>query len=339
MEPGAPGYGQPPHPAEEPTWASRALNLGNRPATVPGWEHPGEPTWAGAAPPAAPYEPAPHQPPYGTASHPVAPPPAGVTRGYPTGGYPAPAPTTFAEPERPRRPRGTSYGAEPRAGYGMEPGAGYGAEPTTGGARTAVAERPPGAEEESWRDRAAKATTPFKRRKGGAGKRTGRTSVAMLLLVSLTLLAGGGFWYWSSQGARSVSGEPYFDTLSVSALIDRVSEDGFECIPGRSIAQCEKKIPGADLSVTLHFDGETEVTRIEASGGTEAYSEEAAAADQMAEFFGMAAELPVPNDPGAAEEAKAWVAQNVGKSGAEAFGGIQYESSGDQQLLTMRPVE
>jgi hypothetical protein len=192
---------------------------------------------------------------------------------------------------------------------------------------------------ESWKDRAAKAATPFKRRKGGAGKRTGRAGGVLGVLLTLALIAAAGYWFWSNQQGRSASGEPYFETLSVSGLIDQVTGDGFECIPGRSIAQCEKRIQGADLSITLHFEGEAQVTRIEASGGTEAYSADAASSEELAEFFGMAAELPMSGDGGAVEEAKVWAAQNVGKSGAQTFGGVRYESAGDQQLLTMRPAE
>jgi hypothetical protein len=211
-------------------------------------------------------------------------------------------------------------------------------QPAAGGARTAVVERPPQQEEETWRERAAKTATPFKRRKGGAGKRTGRASAIVSVLLTLGLIAAGGYWFWNSQQGRSATGDPYFETLSVSGLIDRITEDGFECIPGRSIAQCEKQIPGADLSITLHFAKETQVTRIEASGGTEAYSENAASPEQLAEFFGTAAELPLQDDAGTAAQAKTWAARNVGKSGAENFGGVSYESSGDQQLLTMRPA-
>ncbi|HEX2417401.1 MAG TPA: hypothetical protein VHJ83_04640 [Micromonosporaceae bacterium] len=325
------GYGQQPSPAGEPTWASRALNLGAQPATVPGWGQTGEPTWVGSPPPAAPYEPVSRQASlYSTASHPIAQPPVQDTRGYPTGGYPA-TPTTYHERSPAPQPQGRPYRPEPDLGYG--------AEPASGGTRTAVVERPSQQEEESWRERAAKAATPFKRRKGGAGKRTGRASAFLSILLTLCLIAAAGYWFWSSQQGRSASGDPYFETLSVSGLIDRITEDGFECIPGRSIAQCEKQIPGADLSITLHFAAETEVTRIEASGGTEAYSEEAATPGQLAEFFGMAAGLPFPDDAGVGDKAKAWSAQNVGRSGAQTFDGVRYESAGDQQLLTMHPAE
>jgi len=249
-----------------------------------------------------------------------------------TGGYPATAPTMYAESPGSRRSRSRAYGGESGPSHSAEP---------AGGTRTAVAERRLRRPDdgESWKERAAKAATPFKRRKGGAGKRTGRAGGVMGVLLTLALIAGAGYWFWNSQQGRSASGELYFEKLSVSGLIDGVTEDGFECIPGRTIAQCEKQIPGADLSITLHFDGETEVTRIEASGGTEAYSDDAASAEQLGEFFSIAAGLPFSDGGGAAAEAGAWASQNVGKSGTEIFGGVQFESAGDQQLLTMRPAE
>lgn len=159
----------------------------------------------------------------------------------------------------------------------------------------------------------------------------------MVVLLCLALLGGGGYWFLI-RSQTSASGEPYFATLSASGLIDRITEDGFECIPGRTIAQCEKQIPGADLSITLHFVDDAEVTRIEASGGTEAYSDKAASPEQLAGFFEAAAGLPLPDDDEVAESAKAWARQNVGKGGTQTFGEVTYESAGDQQLLTMRPT-
>ncbi|MGH3656425.1 MAG: hypothetical protein ACRDUA_07180, partial [Micromonosporaceae bacterium] len=189
-----------------------------------------------------------------------------------------------------------------------------------------------------WRDRGDDAVTPFRRRKGGMVKRFGKLPVMLVvLLVVLGLLGGAGYWFWTNQDGGGESAE-YFAELSVSSVISRVESEGFECIPGRTIAQCEKGITGADLSITVHFASETEVTKIEASGGTAAYSDDEASPEDLQAFFGMAAQLPHSGDRGSAAKAKAWVGDKVNKGGKKTFGAVRYEAAADQPLVTMSPA-
>ncbi|MGH3646449.1 MAG: hypothetical protein ACRDTM_04640, partial [Micromonosporaceae bacterium] len=191
-------------------------------------------------------------------------------------------------------------------------------------------------EAESWRDRTAKATTPFRRRRGGSG-RFG-LPIILTAVVLVLLLVAGGVYVWF-QGAPGISDETkYLDGVSVSSLMSKVEREGFECIPGRAIAQCEKQVTGADLSVTVHFASEGEVTKIEASGGTAAYSDDEVAPEELESFFSMAAALPLPSESGDADAVASWATENIGKAAQQTVGGVRYESSGDQPLLVMTPA-
>ncbi|MGH2603221.1 MAG: hypothetical protein ACRDJ9_28040, partial [Dehalococcoidia bacterium] len=186
---------------------------------------------------------------------------------------------------------------------------------------------------DSWRSKAAKAATPFRRRKGGAGKRS-KLPLAIALVLVLGLLAAGGYWVWAG-GIIAPEQDKNLAGVTVSGVVSRVEQQGFTCIRGRNIVHCEdnKSVKGADLGVSIHFTGEGEVTKLEASGGTEAYSNDEASPEELRGFFEMAAGLPLKG--GAAAEAKAWAGDHVGKSGKATFGGVAYQFSANQTLLTM----
>ncbi|MGH3715535.1 MAG: hypothetical protein ACRDT4_19055 [Micromonosporaceae bacterium] len=189
--------------------------------------------------------------------------------------------------------------------------------------------------QETWRDRATKAATPFRRRRGGIAGRVTWIAIASVLCLALI---GGGIYLWQSGGPTLGDETKYLDGVSTSSVISRVEGEGFECIPGRTIAQCEKQITGADLSITVHFASEGEVSKIEASGGTAAYSDEEVKPEELQSFFEMAAALPLSSSSGDAGAAKDWAKQHVGTEGQETIGGVRYESAGDQPLLVMTPA-
>ncbi|MGH3739649.1 MAG: hypothetical protein ACRDT6_29215, partial [Micromonosporaceae bacterium] len=192
-------------------------------------------------------------------------------------------------------------------------------------------------EPEPRKGRASKVATAFKRRRGGV------SSLRMPLAITAGLLClallGAVAYYFLGKDLPGIGDETkYFDGVNVSTVMSRVGDEGFECIPGRAIAQCEKQVKGADLSITVHFAGEAEITKIEASGGTAAYSDEEVAPEELQGFFAMAAVLPQPDDSGEAGTARDWATQNVGKAGEQTVGDVRYESSGDQPLLVMTPA-
>ncbi|MGH3663605.1 MAG: hypothetical protein ACRDTQ_17345 [Micromonosporaceae bacterium] len=184
------------------------------------------------------------------------------------------------------------------------------------------------------------ADTPFRRRKGGAGKRKGAMAAAVLAAAAaVAVLLIGGYWFW---GGTAIPGtqQKYLAGVSVTEVTNQVDAEGLSCVRGRKIVQCsdEKSIKGAELSVTVHFDSETEVTKLEASGGTEAYSNDEASPEELQSFFEMAAALPLGTDSGDASEAKTWASENVGKADRQTIGGVVYEASEGSSLLTMTPA-
>lgn len=196
----------------------------------------------------------------------------------------------------------------------------------------------PEPERSSWRDRAALATTPFRRRRGGATSRFMRLPVILSVAFLCLVMVAGGLYAWLGSSPFVAADTKYLDGVSVSSLISRVEGEGFECIPGRAIAQCEKQITGADLSVTVHFASEAEVSKIEASGGTAAYSDDEVAPEELESFFELVAALPLPAGSGDASSAQEWATANIGKAAEQTVGGVRYESSGDQPLLVMTPA-
>ena len=230
----------------------------------------------------------------------------------------------------------------------MEPG-----DPYAAAAATAVTTAPPRTEEspfdtpddddpwlqlhdevESRRARSNQSVT-FRRAKGGAPS---RVPVIVAVVVLVLAVAGGAGWWFFGSGGGSDAEERYFAELSVSGLLSELEKQDFECTPGRTIALCQKTIQGADLSVTVHFASETEVKLIEASGGTGAHPDEEAEPEELEEFFGMAARLPLPAESANRDAAAEWASKHVGEAGEKTFDGVRYEAAGDQPLLTMRPA-
>jgi len=191
-------------------------------------------------------------------------------------------------------------------------------EPASGGRRERVPEEP----------------TAFRRRKGGpVGKIVVLSVVAVLCLA---LLGGGAYFLWGGKQLGG-SGEEYFPSLTVTELISKAKQNGFQCYPGSRIAQCDKEIKGADLGITVHFTGEEQVTKLEASGGTAAYTNDAAKPEDLKDFFEWAAQLPLDGQ-GDVATAKTWSVEHIAKSGEQTIGGVRYQSAGDQPLLTMTPA-
>lgn len=161
--------------------------------------------------------------------------------------------------------------------------------------------------------------------------------ILVAAVVVLALVAGVGYWFWGRDIMASDE-DKYLAGVTVSGVIARVERDGFTCIRGRKIVQCEneKSVKGADLAISIHFVGEAEVAKLEASGGTEAYSNDEAKPEDLRSFFEMAAGLPL-RGPEAAR-AGTWAGDQVGKSGKVAFGDVAYRFSESQMLLTMTPA-
>lgn len=161
--------------------------------------------------------------------------------------------------------------------------------------------------------------------------------ILVAAVVVLALVAGVGYWFWGRDIMAS-EGDKYLAGVTVSSVITRVERDGFTCIRGSKIVQCENKeaVKGADLAISIHFVGEAEVGMLEASGGTEAYSNDEAEPEDLRGFFEMAAGLPLRGAE--AGRAGTWAGDHVGESGKATFGDVAYRFSGSQMLLTMTPA-
>jgi hypothetical protein len=321
-DPGAGRHGAP----DEPTWAGSSGGIDPRPDTAR-WADTGEQTWGGQ------HAGAPAQPRHESADRP----PEEYDRApayQPRPGYDEP--TRYEQPRRYEEPAARPHPHEPAARpYPHEPADRPGhptrhdepedpwlhleeEQPRPGGPGGRVPDEP----------------TAFRRRKGGPVAKI--VGISVVVVLCLALVGGGAYFLWGRDKLGG-SGEAYFPNLTVTELMAKVKGQGFQCYPGSKIAQCDKQIKGADLGITVHFTGEDQVTKLEASGGTAAYTNDAAKPEDLRSFFEWAAQLPF-GGRGDAAAAKTWGSEHVGKSGEQTVGGVRYQSAGDQPLLTMTPA-
>lgn len=171
------------------------------------------------------------------------------------------------------------------------------------------------------------------RRRRGSGK---AGMVAIIVIVVAVLAAGGGaIWWVLREGVGITDDDSYMPDVNVSTVTKKLSDTEFRCLPpGKVSVRCDRSIEGADMSVTVRFDAEDKVMEIQANGGTAAHPQ-AAKAEDLEEFFALAAELSLAGSPDQVDAARSWVKENLRKDASKTFGGITYDTDAEVDLLTM----
>lgn len=172
------------------------------------------------------------------------------------------------------------------------------------------------------------------RRRRGSGK-AGMVAIIVAVVVAVLAAGGGVAWWMLRDGAGDGEGNHYMADVNVSTTTRKLTDAEFRCLPpGKVTVRCDRSIEGADMSVTIRFDAEDKVMEIQANGGTAAHPQ-AAKPEDLAEFFALAASLPLSGSPGDVAAARSWIRDNLRKDATKKFAGITYDTDADVDLLTM----
>lgn len=202
--------------------------------------------------------------------------------------------------------------------------------------RPAAAAPPPGRTDvAAWEPTDSWTAEPMRafRRRRGSGK-AGLVAIIAIAVAVLVVGAGAAVWMLSDN-AGGGTGKQYMADVNVSTATRKLTEAEFKCLPpGKVTVRCDRFIEGADMSVSIRFDGEDKVLEIQANGGTAAYPQDTPPAE-LADFFALAASLSLAGSPDQVDAARSWVKNNLRKDATKKFGGVTYDTDADVDMLAM----
>ncbi len=176
----------------------------------------------------------------------------------------------------------------------------------------------------------------FRRRRTRNGVASRIPALVAAAVVCLLLVVGGIWWFSGGEDSQEASQGAYLPNLTVTAVTIEAEEAGLECqTPGNTSQRCEREITGALLSITLTFDGETQVRSVQADGGTGMYTTEDPSQEDLDAFFRMAAGIPLQEHLDQIEAAQTWVLENLGTTAEAEFAGVRYQTEEGLPRLTM----